>query len=161
MIMKILVGFVLALATVNTFAGNITYTADDGSTRKTHITDTIEEFYGNNKRAMLAAETRKLQEEYATTILQIFKTNRRMKSSNFGESETVFRNGSSVDIGAKMGMTTNQILTKTYWGKPDYINTTTDELGKLEQWVYSNQVKYLVFDNDKLVGIGQVVNYLQ
>ena len=47
-------------------------------------------------------------------------------------------------------MTTNQILTKTYWGKPDYINTTTDELGKLEQWVYSNQVKYLVFDNDKL-----------
>lgn len=159
--MKILVGSVLALAAVNTLAGNVTFTADDGSTRTTYITDTIEEFYGNNKRAMLAAETRKLEEQYATTILQMFKINRRIENSTLGNNETVFRNGSKVDVGAKMGMSTNQVLTKTYWGKPDYINTTTDELGKLEQWVYSNQVKYLIFDNDKLVGIGQLISYLQ
>lgn len=161
MISRILVGSVLALATVNSFAGDITYRADDGSMRTTYIPDTIEEFYGNNKRAMLAAETRRLEEQYATSTLQIFKINRRMNSLALGDSETVFRNGSKVDVGAKMGMSTNQVLTKTYWGKPDYVNTTTDELGKLEQWVYRNQVKYLIFDNDKLVGIGQLISYLQ
>lgn len=157
---RLVIGSLLALSTVNAVAGNITYIADDGSTRITHVTDTIEEFYGDDKRAMLAAENRKRLEESATIILQIFKTNRRLKSSTVGKSETVFRNGSSVDVGAKMGMSTNQVLTKTYWGEPDYINTTTDEFGKLEQWVYGSQVKYLVFDNDKLVGVGQFISYL-
>ena len=58
-----------------------------------------------------------------------------------------------------MGMTPNQVLTKTYWGKPKYTNVITDEMGKLEQWIYGDYVNFLIFDNDKLISIQQVVSY--
>lgn len=157
---KLLIGALLALTAANAVAGNITYKVDDGSMRTTHITDTIEEFYGNDKRAMLAAELQKINAELATTYLQIFQTNRRMKKILVPEkSETVFRNGSNIDIGAKMGMSPNQVLTKTHWGKPQYTNVTTDEIGKLEQWIYGDYVNFLTFDDDKLISIRQAVSY--
>ncbi|MGP5547585.1 hypothetical protein [Psychrobacter alimentarius] len=156
---KLLVGALLALTAANTMAGNITYKADDGSMRTTHIADTIEEFYGNDKRAMINAQLLRTQADYATTYLQNYQTNRRMKPLVPEKSETVFRNGSNVDTGAKMGMTPNQVLTKTYWGKPKYTNVTTDEMGKLEQWIYGDYVNFLIFDNDKLISIQQVISY--
>lgn len=156
---KLLIGALLTLTTANAVAGNITYKADDGSMRTTHITDTIEEFYGNDKRAMVAAQLQRTQANYATTYLQLYQTNRRMKALVPEKSETVFRNGSKIDIGAKMGMTPNQVLTKTHWGKPQYTNVTTDELGKLEQWIYGDYVNFLIFDNDKLISIQQVISY--
>lgn len=160
MILKIVISFLLALSTANAVAGNITYRADDGSIRTIHITDTIEEFYGNDKRAMINAQLLRGQAYYATTYLQIYQTNRRMKSLVPEKSETVFRNGNNIDVGAKIGMTPNQVLTKTHWGKPQYTNVTTDEMGKLEQWIYGDYVNFLIFDNDKLISIRQVVNYL-
>lgn len=159
MIAKILLGSLLALSAANAFAGNITYRADDGSMRTTHITDTIEKFYGNDKRAMLAAQLRRAKDASATTYLQIYQTNRRMKSLVPDKSEIVFRNGNNVDVGAKIGMTPNQVLTKTHWGKPQYTNVTTDELGKLEQWIYGDHVNFLIFDNDRLISIRQTISY--
>lgn len=156
---KLLIGALLALTAANAVAGNITYKVDDGSMRTTHITDTIEEFYGNDKRAMLAAQLLRTQASYATTYLQVYQTNRRMKALVPEKSETVFRNGNNIDVGAKIGMTPNQVLTKTHWGKPQYTNVTTDELGKLEQWIYGDYVNFLIFDNDRLISIGQVVSY--
>lgn len=156
---KLLIGALLALTSVNAVAGNITYKVDDGSMRTTHIADTIEEFYGNDKRAMLAAQLLRTQASYATTYLQVYQTNRRMKALVPERSETVFRNGNNIDVGAKIGMTPNQVLTKTHWGKPQYTNVTTDELGKLEQWIYGDYVNFLIFDNDRLISIGQVVSY--
>lgn len=156
---KLLIGPLLALTSINAVAGNITYKADNGSMRTTHITDTIEEFYGNDKRAMLAAQLLRTQAGYATTYLQVYQTNRRMKALVPEKSEIVFRNGNNVDVGAKIGMTPNQVLTKTHWGKPQYTNVTTDELGKLEQWIYGDYVNFLIFDNDRLISIGQVVSY--
>lgn len=156
---KLLLGTLLALTAANAIAGNITYIADDGSTRTAHITDTIEEFYGDDKRAMLAAELRRVKDRYATTYLQTYQTNRRMKKLTPSKSETVFRNGNNIDVGAKIGMTPNQVLTKTHWGKPQYTNVTTDEMGKLEQWIYGDHVNFLIFDNDKLISIRQVVSY--
>lgn len=157
---KLLMGALLALSATNTIAGNITYKADDGSIRTTHITDTIEKFYGNDKRAMINAQLLRGQANYATTYLQVYQTNRRMKSLVPEKSETVFRNGNNIDVGAKIGMTPNQVLTKTHWGKPQYTNVTTDEMGRLEQWIYGDYVNFLIFDNDKLISIRQVVNYL-
>lgn len=156
---KLLVSALLALTAVNSVAGNITYKADDGSMRTTHITDTIEEFYRNDKRAMINAQLLRSQASYATSYLQIYQTNRRMKSLVTEKSETVFRNGNNVDVGAKIGMTPNQVLTKTHWGKPKYTNVITDEMGKLEQWIYGDYVNFLIFDNDKLISIQQVVSY--
>lgn len=156
---KLLIGALLALTAANAVAGNITYKADDGSMRTTHITDTIEEFYRNDKRAMINAQLLRSQASYATSYLQIYQTNRRMKSLVTEKSETVFRNGNNVDVGAKIGMTPNQVLTKTHWGKPQYTNVTTDELGKLEQWIYDDYANFLIFDNDKLISIQQVISY--
>ena len=156
---KLLIGALLALTAANAVAGNITYKADDGSMRTTHITDTIEKFYGNDKRAMINAQLLRSQASYATSYLQIYQTNRRMKSLVTEKSETVFRNGNNVDVGAKIGMTPNQVLTKTHWGKPQYTNVTTDELGKLEQWIYDDYANFLIFDNDKLISIQQVISY--
>jgi len=82
-----------------------------------------------------------------------------MKALAPEKSETVFRNGNNIDVGAKIGMTPNQVLTKTHWGKPEYTNVTTDELGKLEQWIYGDYVNFLIFDNDKLISIRQVISY--
>ena len=53
---------------------------------------------------------------------------------------------------AKIGMTTDQILNKSNWGKPDDINTTIDAYGKFEQWVYEDN-QYLYFKNGKLTSI--------
>ena len=156
---KLLVGALLALTAVNSVAGNVTYKADDGSMKTTHITDTIEKFYGDNKRAMINAQLLRSGSNYATTYLQIYQTNRRMKPLVPEKSETVFRNGSNIDTGAKIGMTPNQVLTKTYWGKPKYTNVITDEMGKLEQWIYGDYVDFLIFDNDKLISIQQVLSY--
>lgn len=159
MMIRILVGSLLALSAVNAVAGEVTFIDENGNAYTTHITDTIEEFYGNDKRAMLAAQGQRISANYATTYLQTFQTNRRMKSLVPEKSETVFRNGNNIDVGAKMGMTPNQVLIKTHWGKPEYTNVTTDELGKLEQWIYGDYVNYLTFDNDKLISIRQVINY--
>lgn len=156
---KLWIGVFLALTAANAVAGNITYKADDGSIITTHITDTIEKFYGNDKRSMVAAQLQRTRASYATTYLQIYQTNRRMKALIPEKSETVFRNGGNIDIGAKIGMTPNQVLTKTHWGKPKYTNVTTDEMGKLEQWIYGDYVNFLIFDNDKLISIQQVVSY--
>ena len=77
---KLLMGALLALTAANAVAGNITYKAGDGSMRTTHITDTIEKFYGNDKRAMVSAQLRRSQANYATTYLQLYQTNRRMNA---------------------------------------------------------------------------------
>ncbi len=142
-----------ALSAVKALAGEVTFVHENGSMSTIHITDTIEEFYGNDKRAMLAAQIQRSSARGATAYLQVYQTNRRMKGLVPDKSETVFRNGNNIDVGAKMGMTPNQVLTKTHWGKPEYTNVTTDELGKLEQWIYGDYVNYLTFDNDKLIYI--------
>lgn len=54
--------------------------------------------------------------------------------------------------GVRIGMTKNQVLTKTSWGKPDDINKTTDRTGTFEQWIYGDE-NYLYFKNGILVSI--------
>lgn len=68
-------------------------------------------------------------------------------------NEIVYKVGdaSKNNIGAKIGMTPDQVL-KTYWRQPDMITKDSDELGSLEQWNYQNYGT-LIFDNGKLVSI--------
>lgn len=55
---------------------------------------------------------------------------------------------------ARIGMTKNQILNQSNWGKPDDINTTIDAYGTFEQWIYGSD-QYLYFTNGKLTTIQQ------
>jgi hypothetical protein len=54
--------------------------------------------------------------------------------------------------GARIGMTAEQVLKETSWGKPRSINRTTTAYGTREQWVYGNS-NYLYFTNGVLTSI--------
>lgn len=54
--------------------------------------------------------------------------------------------------GVKIGMTQEDVLMKTHWGKPHSINRTTTASGTSEQWVYGSG-NYLYFTNGKLTAI--------
>jgi hypothetical protein len=53
--------------------------------------------------------------------------------------------------GARIGMTTRQVLNSS-WGKPSDINRTTTAAGVNEQWVYGNS-SYLYFTNGILTAV--------
>ena len=54
--------------------------------------------------------------------------------------------------GARIGMTAEQVLKETSWGKPRSINRTTTTHGTREQWVYGYP-NYLYFTNGILTSI--------
>lgn len=163
MIIKILASFLLALSAINAFAGEVTFVNVDRNghtyTYTTHVPDKIEKHYGKDKKAMYEAILRISGEDLLLAHLGVYQLDRRMGILTPQKDEILLKNG--IDTGAKMGMTKNQVLAKTHWGKPDYINTTTDELGKIEQWIYGSHLKgsvrYLLFDRSKLALIGATI----
>jgi hypothetical protein len=54
--------------------------------------------------------------------------------------------------GVQIGMTQEDVLTKTHWGKPRRINRTTTASSAREQWVYGSG-SYLYFTEGKLTAI--------
>lgn len=54
--------------------------------------------------------------------------------------------------GVQLGMTKKQVVEQTSWGKPNKINTTTNQNGSREQWVYGDG-NYLYFTNGVLTSI--------
>lgn len=74
----------------------------------------------------------------AEARINLFQNHRKVALSSFDKSEVVYRVGdiTKKDIGAKIGMSKDQVLNKSYWGKPDKINTALDESGKIELWTY-------------------------
>lgn len=54
--------------------------------------------------------------------------------------------------GVKIGMTQDDVLKNTHWGKPRSINRTTIASGSSEQWVYGSG-NYLYFTNGKLTAV--------
>lgn len=94
----------------------------------------------------------------AKAYLMLFKTNRKALSD---EDEVVYKVGdiSKKDISAKIGMSTEQVLNDTYWGKPDSRHTDTYANDKIELWIYDmygerNQLSsingFLFFVNGRL-----------
>lgn len=158
-----MVSAVLALSAINAVAGEVTFVDPDGNGNAhaytTHVPDKIEKHYGKDKKAMYEAILRISGEDLLLAHLGVYQLDRRMGILVPQKDEILLKNG--IDIGAKMGMDKNQVLTNTHWGKPNYINTTTDELGKIEQWIYGNHLKgsvrYLIFDRSKLALIGATV----
>ena len=156
---KLMVSAVLALSAANAVAGEVTFVHENGDVYTTHVPDKIEKYYGKDKKSMYEAMLRISGQDLLLAHLGVFQLDRRIGILVPQKDEILLKNG--IDVGAKMGMTKNQVLAKTHWGKPNYINTTTDELGKFEQWIYGNHLKgsvrYLMFDRSKLISIGATV----
>lgn len=107
-----------------------------------------------NKEKLMVAKA-KLAKQY----LKNAQESRKKSPLIHGKSEVVFKVGDAIkkDVGAKIGMTPNQISEKTYWGKPEITNSITDEYGKLEWWYYDHYGN-LLFDNDKLIRVDVIDN---
>ncbi len=54
--------------------------------------------------------------------------------------------------GVRIGMTQDQVINGTHWGKPSKVNRTTTRYGTSEQWVYGHG-NYLYFENGVLTSI--------
>lgn len=97
--------------------------------------------------------------------LNSFKENRKVGSGGYDKDEVVYVVGdtSKKDVGAKIGMTTEQIINKTYWGKPDNRYAVIDRNEKIELWTYyiygdrkgvsHQRTGHLFFVNGKLTHI--------
>ena len=92
-----------------------------------------------------SSENRELKEklriaksELAEANLGIFKKNRKIGSGVYDKDEVVYAVGdiSKKDVGAKIGMTKEQVINKTHWGKPDSIHTIIDRDSILDSWTY-------------------------
>lgn len=99
-------------------------------------------------------ETRVLIEKIEKHNLKMYTESRKRGTLTPNESQIILEDSKNglVDVGAKIGMTHNQVLKNTYWGKADRTHTITDEYGKLDYWSYE-RYGALVFDNDKLIVI--------
>jgi hypothetical protein len=53
---------------------------------------------------------------------------------------------------ARIGMTREQVISQTNWGKPEKVYKTTTALGTSEQWRYI-EGSYLFFSNGKLTSV--------
>ena len=97
-------------------------------------------------------ETRVLIEKIEKHNLKLLTESRRKGTLTPDESQIILESDMNgiVDVGAKIGMTHNQVLKNTYWGKADRTHTITDQYGKLDYWSYE-RYGALVFDNDKLI----------
>lgn len=118
---------------------------------------------GDKKRLMtdMAEELRLAEEKLIIAKSKLEKHNLKMYSEwrkrgtlTPHESQIILSDGKNglVDVGAKIGMSHNQVLKNTYWGKADRTHTITDEYGKLDYWSYE-YYGALVFDNNKLIAI--------
>ena len=92
----------------------------------------------SDKRRADKEEYRIAKDEIAQQQLMAFKENRKNGYQNFAKDEVVYRVGDSSkkDVGTKIGMTTDQVINNSYWGKPDNIYTIIDGNDKLELWSY-------------------------
>lgn len=89
----------------------------------------------SNERKVLKEKLAIQNDELAKAYLMLFKTNRKTISD---KDEVVYKVGdiSKKDISAKIGMSRDQVINNTYWGKPDRSYTDTYKNEKIELWFY-------------------------
>jgi len=139
------------LLAISLFVANNSY-AEINDSHYIYVNDNDEE---KSNKEEIARQYDKLTKQN----LKNLQESRKESPLKHDKSEVVFKVGdaSKRDVGAKIGMTQNKVLDKTYWGKPDYTHKVMDEYGKLELWSYDSH-GFLLFDNDKLIQIFTVGN---
>lgn len=112
----------------------------------------------------LKERVKKSEDELSEQYLRLFKINRAVNYDDYDKDEVVYRAGdfSKKDVGAKIGMTREQVLNKSYWGRPENTYVDFDMNDKNELWVYqtygerngsSQRMGLLFFINGKLTHI--------
>ncbi|MBU5618082.1 hypothetical protein KPY62_13475 [Psychrobacter sp. TAE2020] len=91
-----------------------------------------------NKISLLKEELRVAKSELAEGNLEIFSREIKNNYQHYAKDEIVYIVGdtSKKDVGAKIGMTKDQVINKTHWGEPDGIHTITDDSDVLDSWTY-------------------------
>ena len=119
-------------------------------------------YTGNSEeKRTLKERIRTAENELAEAQLKVFKNNRKVTLRGYDNDEVVYKvnDNSKKDIGAKIGMSKEQVINKTYWGKPDNSNRVIDGKDELELWSYkrygiaSSNQGLLFFINGKLTHI--------
>lgn len=92
----------------------------------------------SNEIKVLKDELRIVKNESSEQNLIIFKNHRKTRYQRYAKDEIVYKVGdtSKEDVGTKIGMSKDQVLNKSYWGKPENIYTATDGNDKIELWTY-------------------------
>lgn len=118
----------------------------------------------SSKKRELKERTKIAEDRLSDQYLMLFKNNRKANYDGYDKDEVVYRVGdiSKKDVGAKIGMSGEQILNRTYWGRPDNTYLDSDANNKLELWTYqiygerngvSQKTGLLFFINGKLTHI--------
>ena len=162
---KVFVSALLFLIAADTVAGNMYIYKDkdrqvlltkvnpsSNSYKLTHKTDAhIDSEITVAKKSLMKAR-KQLAEQHLKNVQIDREKGIRVSDTD----EIVYKVGdtSKKDVGAKIGMTTDQVLNETYWGleKPDYVHKVDDKYGELEQRYYNNDGA-LYFDNGRLRSI--------
>ena len=91
----------------------------------------------SNEIRMLKEELEVLKSEAAELNLIGYKTHR-VGYQRYAKDEVVYRVGDTrkKEVGAKIGMSKEQVMNETHWGKPDRIHTIIDRDSILDSWTY-------------------------
>lgn len=112
----------------------------------------------------LKERLKKAEDGLSEQYIRLFKINRKDNYDGYDKDEVVYRVGdfSKKDVGAKIGMTREQVLNKSYWGRPDNTYIDVDMKDKIELWTYqiygerkgvTQRMGLLFFINGKLTHI--------
>nr|WP_181716913.1 hypothetical protein [Psychrobacter sp.] len=91
----------------------------------------------SNEVRVLKEKIGMLKKQQAELNLIAFKSHM-SGYQRYAKDEVVYRVGdtSKKDVGAKIGMTKEQVMNKTHWGKPESIHTIIDRGDILDAWTY-------------------------
>lgn len=91
----------------------------------------------SNEIRVLKEKIGMLKNKAAESNLMAFKRHR-SSYQRYAKDEVVYMVGdtSKKDVGAKIGMTKEQVLNKTHWGKPETIHTIIDGGDIFDSWTY-------------------------
>lgn len=145
---KLLVAILIAFTAANTLAGTMyIYKDKNGQVLRTNVHTDNEE--------ILKKKLMQIRKQVAEQQLVNMQINREKGMRVSDKDEVLFSlNDIDNDVGAKIGMTKEQVLSRTHWGSvsPDYVHKVEDKNGELEQWFYREDGA-LYFDKGKLSSI--------
>lgn len=127
--------------------------------------DTNDYIYSYDSNEMITAKKKLYNSEnkYGETVLETLRINKNMLNKYDKSEEAVYKVNdiSKKDVSVKIGMSKEQVLSETYWGKPDRTYKNINKYDRLELWTYdvfgsslsSRRMPMLVFRNNILAYI--------
>lgn len=119
--------------------------------------------YDSNEMIAVKKELYNSKSEYGKTVLETLRINKNMLDGYDKSEKTVYKVNdlSKKDVSVKIGMSKEQVLSETYWGKPDRTYKNINKYDRLELWTYdvfgssspSRVMAMLVFRNNILAYI--------